>query len=334
LKVLVTGCAGFIGMHVALRLLARGDAVVGIDNLSDYYDVGLKRARLERLRHERFRFHLLDIADAGAVSELHARERPERVVHLAAQAGVRHSLRNPQAYVRANLDGFVNVLEACRQHGCSHLLFASSSSVYGLNASMPYRASDGADHPVSLYGATKKANEAMAHAYSHLFGIPTTGLRFFTVYGPWGRPDMSPALFTRAILAGETIDVFNHGDMERDFTYVDDIAEGVLRTLERPPRPDPSFDRKAPDPSRSSAPYRLYNIGNHTPVPLMEFISTLERIIGRPASKRLLPMDASDVRATWADVGDLQADTGFSPATPLSTGLERYVAWYRDYHRV
>jgi UDP-glucuronate 4-epimerase len=334
LKVRVTGCAGFIGMHVALRLRARGDAVVGIDNLNDYYDVALKRARLERLRHERFSFHPLDIADAGAMAALFVRERPERVVHLAAQAGVRYSLKNPQAYVRSNLDGFVNVMEACRHNGCSHLLFASSSSVYGLNAAMPYRTCDTADHPVSLYGATKKANEAMAHAYSHLFGIPMTGLRFFTVYGPWGRPDMSPALFTRAILAEDTIDVFNHGDMERDFTYIDDIVEGVLKTLDRPPQPDPAFDREKPDPSRSSAPYRVYNIGNHTPVPLMEFIATLERIIGKRAKMRMLPMDASDVRATWADVGDLQADTGFSPATPLASGLERYVAWYRDYHRV
>jgi len=332
--VLVTGCAGFIGMHVVLRLLQRGDEVIGIDNISDYYEVSLKQARLELIsRNAGFRFHRIDIADGDALAGVFSADRPERTVHLAAQAGVRYSLKNPQVYARSNLNGFLNVLEACRHNGAAHLVFASSSSVYGLNASMPYRVSDHTDHPVSLYGATKKANEVMAHSYSHLFRMPVTGLRFFTVYGPWGRPDMSPALFTRAILADETIDVFNHGNMERDFTFIDDIVEGVLQTLDRPPVPDPAFDREHPDPATSSAPYRIYNIGNHTPVPLMTFIATLERIIGKKAKIRMLPMDASDVRATWADVEALQAATGFSPATSLEAGLERYVAWYRDYYR-
>lgn len=339
MKVLVTGCAGFIGMHVALRLLERGDEVIGVDNLNDYYDVSLKQARLDLVgrndlvaRSAGFRFHKIDIADSDAMAGVFAATRPDRTVHLAAQAGVRYSLSNPQVYARANLNGFLNVLEACRHHGAGHLVFASSSSVYGLNARMPYRVSDPADHPVSLYGATKKANEVMAHSYSHLFRIPVTGLRFFTVYGPWGRPDMSPALFTRAILAGDVIDVFNHGNMERDFTFIDDIVEGVLQTLDRPPQPDPAFDRENPDPATSSAPYRIYNIGNHTPVPLMTFIATLEKIIGKKAKPRMLPMNPSDVRATWADVEALKAATGFSPATPLEAGLEKYVAWYRSYY--
>ena len=333
MRVLVTGCAGFIGMHVALRLLGRGDEVVGVDNLNDYYDVSLKQARLDLLaRQPGFRFHRIDIADGEAVAGVFAADGPGATVHLAAQAGVRYSLKNPHVYARANLNGFLNVLEACRHNAAAHLVFASSSSVYGLNASMPYRVSDHTDHPVSLYGATKKANEVMAHSYSHLFRIPVTGLRFFTVYGPWGRPDMSPALFTRAILAGDVIDVFNHGNMERDFTFIDDIVEGILRTLDLPPGPDPAFDRENPDPATSSAPYRIYNIGNHTPVPLMTFIATLEKIIGRKAKTRMLPMDPSDVRATWADVGALEAATGFSPATPLEAGLEKYVAWYRGYY--
>lgn len=333
MKILVTGCAGFIGMHVAERLLARGDEVVGIDNLNDYYDPALKQARLAQLAHHAgFTFVAGDIADGAALAALFSRHAPERVVHLAAQAGVRHSLKHPAAYVQSNLVGFGHMLECCRQHQVGHLVYASSSSVYGANTRVPFSVHDAVDHPVSLYAATKKANELMAHSYSHLFGLPTTGLRYFTVYGPWGRPDMSPWLFTRAILEGRAIDVFNHGQMQRDFTYVDDIAEGTVRVLDQPARPDPTYDNARPDPASSTAPYRVYNIGNHTPIALMDFIGTLERALGREAVKNFLPMQPGDVVATCADVSDLQRDVGFEPSTPLQQGLERWVAWYRQYH--
>jgi UDP-glucuronate 4-epimerase len=334
MKILVTGCAGFIGMHVAQRLLERGDEVVGIDNLNDYYDPSLKIARLAQLRpRSGFSFHRLDVADGQAVNALFAAERFARVAHLAAQAGVRYSLKNPQAYVNSNVTGFLNILEACRHHGCEHLVFASSSSVYGANRKLPFSEHDNTDHPVSLYAATKKANELMAHTYSHLFGLPVTGLRFFTVYGPWGRPDMSAALFTRAILAGQPIDVFNHGKMERDFTYVDDIVEGVVRILDVVPKGDPGADMTKPDPATSYAPYRLYNIGNNQPVKLTRFIEVLETALGHKAKMNLLPMQPGDVPATYADVDDLGAAVGFRPSTPLEEGIKRYVAWYREYYR-
>jgi UDP-glucuronate 4-epimerase len=335
MKVLVTGAAGFIGMHVAQRLLDRGHEVVGIDNLNAYYDPSLKTARLARLQpHADFSFRRMDIADSRAVRDLFATERPARVVHLAAQAGVRYSLKNPQAYVDSNVTGFLSVLEACRHHGCEHLVFASTSSVYGANRKLPFSEHDNTDHPVSLYAATKKANELMAHTYSHLFGVPATGLRFFTVYGPWGRPDMSLALFTGAILQGRPIDVFNHGEMERDFTYVDDIAEGVVRILDVVPTGDPDADLTHPDPASGNAPYRLYNIGNNRPVKLIDCIATLERALGREAGKNWLPMQPGDVQATYADIDDLSRAVGFRPATLLEDGIARYVAWYREYYRV
>jgi UDP-glucuronate 4-epimerase len=332
MKILVTGAAGFIGMHVARRLLERGDEVVGIDNLNDYYDPRLKEARLETLAgHSGFGFQQIDVADAPAIARLFAERGFERVVHLAAQAGVRHSLLHPDAYVQSNLVGFANVLEACRRHAVEHLVYASSSSVYGANARMPFSVRDEVNHPVSLYAATKKANELMAHSYSHLYGLPTTGLRYFTVYGPWGRPDMSPWLFTRAILEGRPIDVFNHGRMRRDFTFIDDIAEGTLRALDHTAAPNPDFDPARPDPGSSRAPYRVYNIGNHQPVELMTFIETIERALGREAKKHFLPMQAGDVPATWADTADLTRDTGFAPKTPLSEGIARWTAWFRAY---
>lgn len=332
MKILVTGAAGFIGLHVARLLLERGDEVIGIDNLNDYYDPRLKQARLDCLKPCRnFRFVTMDIADGAAVHSLFAAERFNRVVHLAAQAGVRYSLINPQAYVQSNLVGFVNILEGCRQHGVEHLVYASSSSVYGANTRMPFSVHDEVNHPLSLYAATKKSNELMAHSYSHLFGLPTTGLRYFTVYGPWGRPDMSPWLFTSAILAGRPINVFNHGKMQRDFTYVDDIAEGTLRVMDRSPAPNPAFDSAAPDPGSSRAPYRVYNIGNQQPVPLMTFIETLENALGRQATKNFLPMQAGDVPATYADIDDLRKDVGFDPQTSLAEGLARWTAWFRDY---
>jgi UDP-glucuronate 4-epimerase len=335
MRVLVTGCAGFIGMHVAQRLLERGDDVVGIDSINDYYDPSLKIARLGQLQpHPQFSFQRLDIAESRPVADLFAAERFARVVHLAAQAGVRYSLKNPQAYVNSNITGFLNILEACRHHGCEHLVFASSSSVYGANRKLPFSEHDNTDHPVSLYAATKKANELMAHTYSHLFGLPVTGLRFFTVYGPWGRPDMSLALFTRAILEGRSIEVFNHGEMERDFTYVDDIVEGVVRILDAVPAPDSSVDMTQPDPATSYAPYRLYNIGNNRPVKLTAFIEMLERALGRKAVKSLLPMQPGDVPATYADIEDLRRAVGFVPSTPLEEGIARYVAWYREYYGV
>jgi UDP-glucuronate 4-epimerase len=335
MKVLVTGAAGFIGMATALRLLQRGDEVVGVDNLNDYYDVNLKRARLQQLQpHAGFRFVPLDIADRAGMEALFRAERFDRVVHLAAQAGVRYSLLNPHAYVDSNLVGFVNVLEGCRHTQVQHLVYASSSSVYGGNVKMPFAESDGVDHPVSLYAATKKANELMAHTYSHLYGLPTTGLRFFTVYGPWGRPDMAPILFTKAILENRPIDVFNHGQMRRDFTYVDDIVEGVVRVLDRVATPDEGFDPHAPHPGRSHAPYRVFNIGNNEPVPLMEFIECIEQAVGRQADKRMLPMQNGDVPATYADVDALKAWVGFAPRTGIREGVARFVAWYREFYRV
>jgi UDP-glucuronate 4-epimerase len=331
-RILVTGAAGFIGFHVAQRLLARGDEVVGIDNLNPYYDPQLKRDRLARLTiHPAFRFAELDISDREAVSRLFSNQPPARVVHLAAQAGVRYSLTNPQAYVDSNLVGFVNVLEACRHTKVEHLVFASSSSVYGANTTMPFSVHHNVDHPVSLYAATKKANELMAHCYSHLFNLPATGLRFFTVYGPWGRPDMALFLFTRAILAGQPIDVFNHGRMRRDFTYIDDVAEGVVRTLDRPPAPNAVWSGDAPDPATSRAPYRLYNIGNHQPVELLHLIKVLERCLGRRAEVNLQPMQPGDVPETFADVDDLARDVGFQPATTIEVGVGRFVGWYREY---
>jgi len=332
-KVLVTGAAGFIGMYVCERLLARGDEVVGIDNLNDYYDVRLKEARLARLAGTPgFRFVRLDIADSAQLADLFARERFARVVHLAAQAGVRYSLKNPLAYAQSNLLGFVNVLEGCRQNAVEHLVYASSSSVYGGNAKMPFAESDAVDHPVSLYAATKKSNELMAHSYSHLFGLPATGLRFFTVYGPWGRPDMAYWGFAEKILRGEAIDVFNHGDMLRDFTYIDDVVEGVLRVLDKPATPDPAFDPLLPDAGTAQVPHRLFNIGNSKPVQLLYFIATLEAALGREAVKRFLPMQDGDVPATYADTQRLAAWAGFAPRTSIEDGVERFIAWFRSYH--
>jgi len=334
-KILITGSAGFIGMHVAQLLLARGETVVGLDNLNDYYDPQLKRDRLARLApHAGFRFELMDVADRAGMQRLFAEERFDRVVHLAAQAGVRYSLENPHAYIDSNVVGFMNVLEGCRHHQVKHLVYASSSSVYGGNTRMPFSEHDGVDHPVSLYAATKKANELMAHTYSHLYGLPTTGLRFFTVYGPWGRPDMALFLFTKAILDGQPIKVFNHGQMVRDFTYVDDIAEGVVRTLDRIATADPAYDPAQADPARSNVPYRLFNIGNHNPVPLMDFIGAIESALGREALKDYLPLQSGDVPATSADVEELAAWTGFRPGMPVQDGIKRFVAWYREYFRV
>lgn len=335
MKILVTGSAGFIGMHVAQILLARGDTVVGIDNLNDYYDPRLKHDRLARLTPKPgFRFVKLDVADRAGIEKLFADEQFERVVHLAAQAGVRYSLVNPQAYIDSNIVGFTNILEGCRHHKVQHLTYASSSSVYGGNTAMPFSEHHNIDHPVSLYAATKKANELMAHTYSHLFGLPTTGLRFFTVYGPWGRPDMALFLFTKAILEGRPIDVFNHGRMVRDFTFVDDIAEGVVRVLDRPATADAAFDPAAPDPARSNAPYRVFNIGNNTPVKLMEFIEAIEAALGRTAQKNFMPLQDGDVPATFADVSELTAWTGFKPGTPVRDGVGRFVQWYREYFKV
>ena len=335
MKILVTGAAGFIGSATSERLLARGDQVVGLDNLNDYYDVQLKRDRLARLTpHERFSFVKLDVADREGMAALFAREKFDRVIHLAAQAGVRYSLQNPHAYIDSNVVGFMNVLEGCRHHAVQHLVYASSSSVYGGNTKMPVSEHDSVDHPVSMYAATKKANELMAHTYSHLFGLPTTGLRFFTVYGPWGRPDMALFLFTKAILEGRPINVFNHGQMQRDFTFVDDIVEGVLRVLDRPAEPDPAFDRLHPDPGTGWAPYRVFNIGNQDPVPLLDFIAAIESAVGKVAQKNLLPLQDGDVLATYADVDALTAWTGFKPGTDIRTGIGRFVTWYRDYYKV
>jgi UDP-glucuronate 4-epimerase len=332
MQILVTGAAGFIGMHVAELLLARGDAVVGLDNLNDYYDPSLKRARLARLTpHANFRFVQMDVADRDGMAALFADQRFDCVVHLAAQAGVRYSIDHPHVYVDSNVVGFMNVLEGCRHSGAGHLVYASSSSVYGANTQLPFSESHNVDHPVSLYAATKKANELMAHTYSHVFGLPTTGLRFFTVYGPWGRPDMALFKFTRAMLAGEPIDVYNQGRMVRDFTYIDDIARGVVGVVDRVPGPDPGFDAGRPDPARSHAPYRIFNIGNNQPVPLMVFIEAIESALGVTATKRLLPLQDGDVPGTHADVSALTAWTGVSPSTPIRDGVQRFVDWYRGY---
>ena len=335
MRVLVTGSAGFIGAALTERLLARGDQVHGIDNHNDYYDPSLKEARLARFAEHPNYTHLRgDLADAEVVNQVFHDFRPQRVVNLAAQAGVRYSLKNPHAYVQSNLVGFVNILEACRHHQVEHLVYASSSSVYGANRKLPFAVEDAVDHPVSLYAASKKANELMAHTYSHLYDLPTTGLRFFTVYGPWGRPDMSPILFADRIVRGEPLDVFNHGNHSRDFTYVDDIVEGVIRTLDHVAQPDPAYDATLPNPGTSSAPYRLYNIGNDQPVPLLHFIELMERNLGRTVEKRLLPMQPGDVPDTWADVSALRRDVGYAPNTSIEEGVAKFVAWYRQYHRL
>jgi UDP-glucuronate 4-epimerase len=332
MRILVTGTAGFIGSALAERLLARGDEVYGIDNHNDYYDSTLKEARLARFADHHNYTHLrADLADAAAVNSAFGEFRPQRVVNLAAQAGVRYSLKNPQAYVQSNLVGFVNILEACRHGKVEHLVYASSSSVYGANRKLPFAIEDAVDHPVSLYAASKKANELMAHTYSHLYDLPTTGLRFFTVYGPWGRPDMSPMLFADRISRGEPIDVYNYGNHSRDFTYVDDIVEGVIRTLDHVALPDAAYDALAPSPGTSSAPYRVYNIGNDQPVQLLHFIELMERNLGRTVEKRLLPMQPGDVADTWADVSALRRDVGYAPNTSIEDGVARFVAWYREY---
>jgi len=332
---LVTGAAGFIGMHVTEKLLARGETVIGLDNLNPYYQVSLKRDRLQRLAsHSRFRFVQADLADRVAIEQLFEETAFGTVINLAAQAGVRYSLTNPHAYVESNLIGFVNLLEACRHNKIEHLVYASSSSVYGGNTKLPFSIHDPVDHPVSLYAATKKANELMAHTYSHLYDLPTTGLRFFTVYGPWGRPDMALWLFTDAILAGRPIQVFNHGQMRRDFTYIDDIVEGVIRVADRIPQRSAATEDLSLDSGTSSAPYRLYNIGNNEPVELLHLIEVLESELGQTAKRELLPMQPGDVAATYADVDALVADTGFHPSTPIETGVRRFVEWYREYHRL
>ena len=334
-KILVTGAAGFIGYHTSERLLARGDEVIGLDNMNDYYDPTLKDARIARLSgRPGFRFVRMELGDRSGLDALFSGERFDRVVHLAAQAGVRHSLTNPHAYVDSNLVGFLHILEGCRHSGVQHLTYASSSSVYGANTMMPFSVHQNVDHPVSLYAATKKANELMAHTYSHLYGLPTTGLRFFTVYGPWGRPDMAMFLFTKAILEGKPIDVFNHGMMRRDFTYIDDIVEGVVRICDRTAQPDPEWNSDAPDPATSKAPYRVYNIGNNNPVELMHLIGTIERELGRVAEKRMLDIQPGDVPATFADIHRLVRDVGFAPKTPIEVGVRNFVAWYRDYYGI
>ncbi len=335
MNVLVTGVAGFIGFHLAVKLLDRGDIVVGLDNLNDYYDVNLKKARLTQLeKYSNFSFVKMALEDRQGIEDLFKRKKFERVVNLAAQAGVRYSLVNPYAYIDSNVQGFVNILEGCRHNDVEHLVYASSSSVYGANTSMPFSVHDNVDHPVSLYAATKKANELMAHTYSHLYRLPTTGLRFFTVYGPWGRPDMALFLFTRAILEGRPIDVFNYGKMKRDFTYIDDIVEGVVRTLDCVAVENSFWSGDAPDPGTSAAPYRLYNIGNNNPVELMHLIEVLESEIGRCAEKNMLPIQPGDVPATYADVDALTEAVGFRPATSIEDGIARFVAWFRNYHQV
>ncbi|MBN8428324.1 MAG: NAD-dependent epimerase [Xanthomonadales bacterium] len=335
MRVLITGAAGFIGSTLAHRLLDRGDVVLGYDNLNDYYDVRLKQARLARLtRREGFHFVQASLEDRPALDAAFAEFKPDRVVNLAAQAGVRYSLENPRAYIDANIVGFLNILECCRHQAIEHLVYASSSSVYGANRKLPFAVEDSVDHPVSLYAASKKANELMAHTYSHLFGLPTTGLRFFTVYGPWGRPDMALFLFTRKILAGEPIDVFNYGKHTRDFTYIDDIVEGVIRTLDRVPGPDPDFDPLQPTPASSLAPYRVYNIGNHQPVQLGRYIELIEQALGKTAIKNLLPLQPGDVPDTAAEVSALMRDTGYQPGTPVDVGVERFVRWYREFYQV
>ncbi|MBI5579325.1 MAG: NAD-dependent epimerase [Deltaproteobacteria bacterium] len=332
-NVLVTGAAGFIGSQLSKRLLDNGIRVVGLDNMNPYYSVKLKEDRLAQLEgHPRFTFARLDLAEREGMERLFAANRFDVVVNLAAQAGVRYSLKNPQAYIEANIVGFTNIIEGCRHHGVKHLVFASSSSVYGANTRMPFSVHDNVDHPVSLYAASKKANELMAHTYSHLYGLACTGLRFFTVYGPWGRPDMALFLFTDAILKGRPIQVFNHGRMQRDFTYIDDIVEGVVRVMGRLPAPNPAWSGDRPDPGTSYAPYKIYNIGNNQPVELNTFIAAIESVLGRTAQKEFLDMQPGDVPATYADVDDLMADVGFKPATPIREGIERFVAWYKSYY--
>jgi UDP-glucuronate 4-epimerase len=334
MRILVTGTAGFVGAALAQRLLARGDVIHGFDNHNDYYDPALKEARLARFAdHPNYTHQRADLADADAVDQAFALFKPQRVVNLAAQAGVRYSIKNPRAYVHSNLAGFLNVLEGCRHQQVEHLVYASSSSVYGANRKLPFAVEDAVDHPVSLYAASKKANELMAHTYSHLYGLPTTGLRFFTVYGPWGRPDMAPILFADRISRGEPIDVFNHGNHSRDFTYIDDIVEGVVRTLDHPAEPDPAYNAELPNPGTSNAPYRVYNIGNDQPVQLMRFIELLEQNLGRTVEKRLLPMQPGDVPDTWADVSALRRDVGYAPGTSIEDGVARFAEWYRGYYR-
>ncbi len=333
MKIFITGVAGFIGYHVAQRLLATGQSIIGMDNLNDYYDVKLKADRLLRLQaHAQFTFYEMDLSHDDALADMFRRHEITHVIHLAAQAGVRYSLENPRAYIDSNVLGFMNILEVCRHQHVEHLIYASSSSVYGANVKLPFSVHDAVDHPVSLYAATKKSNELMAHTYSHLFQIPTTGLRFFTVYGPWGRPDMAYYSFTQRIYAGEKIQVYNHGEMSRDFTYIDDIVEGVVRLLPKPPQPQLDWDRVNPDPGSSFAPYRIYNIGNHQPVNLMTFIHTLEKHIGKQAIIEFMPMQPGDVEATFADIEALTEAVGFQPTTSLDEGLKQFVAWYRDYH--
>ncbi len=335
MKILVTGAAGFIGSHLAIRLLQRGDTVVGLDNVNNYYDVTLKEARLKRVAAlPGFRLVRADVADRPAMAKLFVDEGFDKVVHLAAQAGVRYSLTNPHAYIDANLVGFTNILEGCRHSKVQHLVYASSSSVYGANVVQPFSEHHSVDHPVSLYAASKKANELMAHTYAHLFGLPTTGLRFFTVYGPWGRPDMALFIFTKAIIAGEPIEIFNHGNMIRDFTYIDDIIEGVVRVTDATPQPNPGYDRVTADPATSHAPYRIFNIGNSDPVKLMEFVEAIEAAVGKPAIRRLVDIQPGDVPSTHADVSALQAAVGFKPATPVREGIRPFVEWYRDYYRL
>ena len=334
MKILLTGAAGFIGMTTALKLLSRGDEVVGLDNLNDYYDVNLKHSRLNRLTTSKnFSFVKLDVADREGIASLFALEKFDRVIHLAAQAGVRYSLQNPHAYIESNVVGFTNILEGCRHTKVQHLVYASSSSVYGGNTKMPFSEHDSVDHPVSLYAATKKANELMAHTYSHLYGLPTTGLRFFTVYGPWGRPDMALFLFTKAILEGRAIDVFNHGNMRRDFTFVDDIVEGVVRVLDRVATPDAAYDAVKADPATSNAPYRVFNIGNNNPVALLDFIACIEKELGKTAQKNLLPLQDGDVPETYANTDALNQWVGFVPGTSIESGIGRFVAWYRSYYK-
>jgi UDP-glucuronate 4-epimerase len=335
MKILVTGTAGFIGNRLAQKLLERGDEVIGVDNLNDYYDVNLKLSRLKLIgEHAGYTDIRADLADRSAIETIFKQHQPQRVVNLAAQAGVRYSIENPHAYIDSNIVGFINILEGCRHNGVEHLVYASSSSVYGANESMPFSVHDNVDHPLSLYAASKKANELMAHTYSNLYGLPTTGLRFFTVYGPWGRPDMALFLFTKAILAGEKIKVFNYGKHRRDFTYIDDIVEGVIRTLDHPAQPNPDWSGKSPDPGTSHSPWRVYNIGNQSPVELMDYIEVLENRLGKTAEKELLPLQPGDVPDTYADVEALVQDVGYKPSTPIEIGIERFVNWYRDYYRI
>ena len=350
MKILVTGTAGFIGYHLAQRLIGRGDEVIGLDSINDYYDTGVKYARLSETgiasdvieynkliassKFENYQFIQLNLEDKPNMDALFAAQGFDKVCNLAAQAGVRYSLINPQAYINANIVGFVNILEACRYHNIQHLAYASSSSVYGLNEAMPFSTRDNVDHPVSLYAASKKSNELMAHTYSHLFGLPTTGLRFFTVYGPWGRPDMALFLFTKAIVEGKPIDVFNYGQMKRDFTYIDDIAEGVVRVIDHAPQGNPEWTGQRPDPSCSQAPYKVYNIGNSSPVKLMDFIEAIEKALGKQAEKNMMPIQPGDVPATWADVSDLVDDLGYQPNTPIQEGVNRFIAWYKEFYGV